>query len=1250
MSPDARAVFLNSTCGGDAELRGEVERLLTDAEKAEAFFGDQPTLANHPVASVEVSQEKPGDSVGPYRLIERIGEGGFGIVWLAEQATPIRRRVAMKVLKAGLDTAEVLARFQAEREALSRMEHPHIARVFDAGETSRGRPFFVMEFVEGRAITEYCDAGRRTLRDRLQLFLGVCSAVSHAHQKGVIHRDLKPSNILVTDGPDGPLVKVIDFGIAKAVQGRLADVTLVTIAPLGLGTPAYMSPEQLAGRDVDTRTDVYSLGVVLYELLVGVPPFDPKALLVGGVDELRRTVLESEPLRPSLRFRKLPQEVRAEIAAARVLTSETLPVSLTKELDWVAVKALEKDRDRRYASADAFAADVERFLTQQPVTARAPTPAYLLSTFARRHRTGLFIAGLLAAILVTATVVSALLAIRASHAEAEARRLLAESQRAESEKARALQNSESVSGLLVDVFRLPDPEKNSRNITLAEALQKANAKLDALPADQPERKAFLKAVLADTQMNLGAYPEATELYKEALALSTQATGEDSPQSLGILTRLANLLNARGYYSEALTASRRLVELRTRSGTADPRTMEALQQQIESLLVSTGAKPRPTPTRINRPEPSGPPPTDEERHERARQRIVSLEAELEASRVNTGPDSADTIQVLRKLADTYYGSGRGQEAIRVQRDLVDILERKYGPTHFITIQDKETLAFFNWRSGGWRDAIRLQEELSEARKRIFGPDHADTLASESRLLERLYISKVPDRALRIGEDLVPRMDRVLGKENRSTAHARSFLGRALLHFGRTQEGLAELQQCGPWMNDDTLVNMMLGGLEVWFGKTEAYSRTRQRMLAYAVANCDNMPTRPDIAERAVLTALLTPVEVPAQIDGARKVLARCAVTRSAKNAPELRNSSPHWTRFMNGLVEYRDGNFTDALRIFDQALAESGEAEISNKQPGIHILRAACLLKIGDPTAARAAYDLARQSLNLPEDDAEPYKGRNAFDGPDIVNWLLLREVRPLFDSLPGTATPSVKSNTAPEPLSEADGDHQPGNVIASWDFSQAKRLSSSLIIPGVGKAPVNLMGQNAAWAEVVDDPAAPGRRAVRFSGSPDQRLASSRQFELAEGQNFKIEMDINPSDANDSNRRLVRFANCFELRLRTEKGGIEFIIWRAHQESAVVMASVDFNAWNKVVAEYREDALELTINGKSVRKPLPEDMKMQAGLAQLLTAHASEGRSFAGSIGCLRWSSEPEPDPVSSRRRYEATQRAENPSQPVLPQ
>jgi WD40 repeat protein/serine/threonine protein kinase len=399
--PEDRAVYLDEVCGDNAELRQRVEQFLGAQAELGSFL--EPRAASLVATVDEPITEGPGTVIGPYKLLEQLGEGGFGVVFLAKQTQPVRRKVALKVLKPGMDTRQVVARFEAERQALALMDHPNIAKVHDGGSTASGRPYFVMELVEGVPITTFCDQNRLTPRQRLELFVSVCQAVQHAHQKGIIHRDLKPSNVLVTVHDTTPVVKVIDFGIAKALGQELTDKTLFTGFAQMIGTPLYMSPEQAGqgGLDIDTRADVYALGVLAYELLTGTTPFGPERLREAGYDEMRRIMREEEPPKPSTRISTLGQAA-ATVSANRRSESKKLGQLLRGELDWIVMKALEKDRNRRYESASAFAADVQRYLADEPVLACPPSAWYRFRKFARRNKRALVTAALLGAVLLVA--------------------------------------------------------------------------------------------------------------------------------------------------------------------------------------------------------------------------------------------------------------------------------------------------------------------------------------------------------------------------------------------------------------------------------------------------------------------------------------------------------------------------------------------------------------------------------------------------------------------------------------------------------------------------------------------------------------------------------------------------------------------------------------------------------------------------------------------------------------------------------
>jgi len=402
IEPASRAQFLDRTCAGDARLRAAVEAMLRANDAAENFFDrcrsavDVPKLDEQAARVLketgidldDLTDEQLGSRLGRYKLLQKIGEGGCGVVYLAEQEEPVRRQVALKVIKLGMDTKSVIARFEAERQALAMMDHPNIARVLDAGATETGRPFFVMELVRGTRITKYCDENNLDTVQRLKLFIQVCRAIQHAHQKGVIHRDIKPSNILVTLHDGVPVPKVIDFGIAKATEGRLTNNTMFTAVEQFVGTPAYMSPEQadISGLDVDTRSDIYSLGVLLYELLTGRTPFDTNVLMQSGLDEMRRTLREKDPQLPSTMITSLRQTELTLTAGQRGTESPKLISQIKGDLDWIVMKALEKDRNRRYDTANGLALDIQRYIESEPVLARPPSRRYRFKKLVLRNK------------------------------------------------------------------------------------------------------------------------------------------------------------------------------------------------------------------------------------------------------------------------------------------------------------------------------------------------------------------------------------------------------------------------------------------------------------------------------------------------------------------------------------------------------------------------------------------------------------------------------------------------------------------------------------------------------------------------------------------------------------------------------------------------------------------------------------------------------------------------------------------------
>jgi serine/threonine protein kinase/TPR repeat protein len=531
LPPEQRAAYLNQACAGNPDLSRRLEELLQSADETATFMETPVVKSLSPNEFLRASNpaEKPGDRIGSYELIAQIGEGGCGVVYKASQEQPVRRVVALKIIKLGMDTKSVIARFEAERQALALMDHPNIARVLDAGTTDTGRPYFVMELVEGVKITDFCDRNNLSTRKRLELFIKVCQAVQHAHQKGIIHRDLKPSNILVTLTDGVAVPKVIDFGIAKATRGKLTDQTFFTALEQFIGTPAYMSPEQADARevDIDTRSDIYSLGVLLYELLTGRTPFDAKTLLQGGLEEIRRTVREKEPAAPSTQLSTLQGSALSAIAKLRGTDAPQLLSQVRGDLDWIVMKALEKDRTRRYETTNALAQDIRRYLGNEPITARPPSWTYQFQKLVRRNRLAFAAAATIVLALAMGVAISVWASLREHRArlEADRQRLQAQAneQKAEAAEAKAeaaAAKSRQVAQFLEDMLNGVGPSvaKGADTTLLKKILDTTSKRIATDLTNQPEVEADLCNTLGEVYWEICDLTNAEAMYQRALDL------------------------------------------------------------------------------------------------------------------------------------------------------------------------------------------------------------------------------------------------------------------------------------------------------------------------------------------------------------------------------------------------------------------------------------------------------------------------------------------------------------------------------------------------------------------------------------------------------------------------------------------------------------------------------------------------------------------------------------------------------------
>jgi serine/threonine protein kinase len=644
-----RREYLDRACG-DRTMRARVEELLRAHDDADDFL-ECPAVGPAPTPGSS-DGPGPGTAIGPYRLLEPIGEGGMGIVYLARQEQPVRREVALKVIKPGMDTRQVVARFESERRALALMDHLHIARVLDAGATDGGRPYFVMELVRGVPITEYCDREGLSIPERLRLFIPVCQAVQHAHQKGIIHRDLKPSNVLVTLVDGAPVSKVIDFGLAKATGLKLTEKTAFTGLAQLIGSPLYMSPEQAEPTrpDIDTRSDIYSLGVVLYELLTGRTPFDPETLRSLSFDELRRTIREVDPPRPSLRLGALGAAL-ADVAARRGCDPRRLVRQVRGELDWIVMKAIEKGRDRRYDTAYGLARDIQRCLRNEPLEAGPPGMAYQLRKLMRRHRAPLMTATAFATLLIAGASLCAWQAVRATAAERRAERAARD---ALSEAAVAKAVNEF---LRDDVLDQPDADARDAaprpDLTVREALDRAATAVQRRFEGQPLIEAAIRLTIGNAYHALGEHAAAQTHLERSRALYLRDLGPAHHDTLAATGALGRLYLAQGKLHEAEALFVDALECcRSRLGEAHPETLVAMTNLAEL--------------------------------EKARGRLAEaerlLKKAMEGYRRTRLQDEPHVLAVLNSLAMLYRSQGRLAEAEPLMRDALERRRRTLGDGH------------------------------------------------------------------------------------------------------------------------------------------------------------------------------------------------------------------------------------------------------------------------------------------------------------------------------------------------------------------------------------------------------------------------------------------------------------------------------------------------------------------------------------------------------------------------------------------
>jgi eukaryotic-like serine/threonine-protein kinase len=737
-----RIRYLRRACGDDTDLFSRVYLLLEAQHDAALFIDETAGIARDGV-----------ERIGPYRVTMELGEGGCGVVYLAEQTAPVRREVALKVIKPGMDTKAVIARFEGERQALAMMDHPNVAKVFDGGTTPTGRPYFVMELVRGVQITEYCDQSRLTVHERLALFIQVCQAIQHAHLKGIIHRDLKPSNVLVTMHDGTAIAKVIDFGIAKATQGRPSDQTALTVMDQFIGTPAYVSPEQTnpGSVDIDTRADIYSLGVLLYELLTGCTPFDASQLQQDGLDRMRQRIRNEEPSTPSKRLSALDAELITRTAQRRQSAGARLAKHIQGDLDWIAMRCLEKERTRRYQTAGDLVLDLQRYLRHEPVLARPPSLAYVVRKFARRQRL-MFAAGL------TGIAFVLFILAFAGVTTMQAQRIAAERERAEQQSARA----ETVSEFMLQIFDAAEPFTSlGREISARDLLDEAGRRIRSDLRRHPEVRTQLLEAIGRAYRRLNVHETAVPYLEEALHIRRKLPDADGTKTAVVLIELSIALRAIGDLQRADAQLREGLAISRQHRTEGSETYARLILNVGRIQFLAG---------------------------NLKEARKNFEESLALYRELSGPGSAEVGAVLSQLSGVLLWQDDLSGAERVTRQALEIFAATRPAAHPERVIVEERLGEILLLQRRINEAAPIFEQTLAAQTALYGPRSEQV----ARILESLAQIRIAQGNLAEAEDFTRQAlnahEAALGSEHSGTGLYRTAL--AMLLVRRKQFEAAE----------------------------------------------------------------------------------------------------------------------------------------------------------------------------------------------------------------------------------------------------------------------------------------------------------------------------------------------------------------------------------------------------------------------------------------------------------------------------